>query len=746
MLKKYGLIIGLALIVAVLFSWNVKTALAAGINLSDIDNHWARLEITEMYSSGILQGYPEGVFLPGNEVTRLEVVAMLLRVMGLENQAKNMENAVVDYAVPKVNWGRGYLLVGVQQGMLDKDYLVQLRPAEAASRAEVAVLLYHALKLEDTSSKLTFEDTDDIPLDYQSCVAAVVNRGIMQGMPGNVFKPNEAVNRGQMAAMLSRVLALNYGDSGILSKRFSGVCTYIGRADQSSWLITLNESIDRLTTPECEVFLDGRATTLSAIEVGHHISMVAGNDGLIVFVSSSTTGDDPNQVAITTTGTTYKGKFESIREISNSSWLTLAAADGATVTRQISTDMTVDDFGVDRPLSTLIRGDYLQISVNEDRVLSIKKIEADTIKGVVVSVRTNGFTVRQDSGSDYELGVSANVQVVKGGATTTYDDVRIDNRVQVAALEDKALRIDIIGTPSVQGIIKELTTTSPAVITIREDNGSSRDYVVLSDVEVYQKGSRLRLTDLREGDQVNLELNNNNRVIYIELVDSDNGVDKLTGEIWDIITTGTYRITIRNDERDYIDYIVDSEVEVRRNGAYISFNRLSIGDRVKMELNSRERVDYIEVVTGSTEIESGFIYDLALGSSPQLFLERSNGGTDRYYIRDDATFRSGNGSLRLKDLVIGSEVEVTLEDGDVKKIDVLDDRNIIVKGRVTNVNTNNNRITIRQLSGNEFVYDLTDSAVVRDEIGRSISLRDVREGWDVSLNLSGGRVSRVTQY
>ena len=746
MRKKYGLIIGLALIVACVFAGNVVAASAASINLSDIDNHWARLEITEMYSSGVLNGYPEGVFLPGNEVTRLEAVAMLLRVMGLETQAKNMENAKVDYAVPTVNWGRGYLLVGVQQGMLDKDYLVQLRPAETASRAEVAVLIYHALKLADTTAKLTFDDTNDIPLDYQSCVAAVVNRGIMQGMPGNVFRPNEAVNRGQMAAMLSRVLALNYGDREILSKRFSGICTHISQADQTSWLISLDNAIDRLTAPGCEVFLDGRSIPVSQIQLDYRIKMIAGNDGLIVFISCSTTDDETNQIAITPTGNEYRGKFESIREINNANWLTIATADGATLTRQISTDMRVEDASGDsKALSSLIRGDYVQITVNVDRVLSIKAIAADTFKGIVVAVRSNSFTIRQDNGADYELGVPTNVQVVKGGANTTYDDVRIDNRVQVAALDDKAMRIDIIGTPSVQGVIKEITTTTPAIITIREDNGSSRDYVVLSDVEVIQKGQRLRLSDLREGDEVNVELNNNNRVIYIELVDGSSNVSKLTGEIWDIITTGTYRITIRNDDRDLMDYIVDSEVEVRRNGSYINFNRLSIGDRVKLELNSRERVDYIEVVAGDSEVERGFIYDLALGSSPQLFLEKSNGKTDRYYISDDATFKTDGDTLRLKDLVIGSEVEVTLEYGQVKKVEVLDDRNIVLEGRVTYVNTSNNRISIRQISGNEFTYNLSDSVVLRDDIGRSITLRDVREGWDVSLNLSNGRVTRLTQ-
>ncbi|MCL2766978.1 MAG: S-layer homology domain-containing protein, partial [Peptococcaceae bacterium] len=649
---------------------------------------------------------------------------------------------------PAVSWGRGYLIVGVQQGMLDKDFLVQLRPTEVASRAEVAVLLYHALDLEDTTQPLTFADSSSIPSDYQSCVASVVSKGIMQGMPGNVFMPNEAVNRGQMAAMLSRVLAQNYGDKDIQSRRYSGICTYISQADQASWLITLNNSIDRLTTPGCEVFLDGRSTTMNRVEVGHRVNMIVGRDGLIVFVRAGTTDDIPiqntNQTPNTsgTTGTEYKGRFDNVREVANVTWFTLATVGGGAVSRQIDPNLQVDDFGVKKGLSSLSRGDFIQIRVRDDKIIEVKTMDTDTLKGVVKSVRTNSFTISQDDGSDYVLEVSSNVQVVKGGANTEYSELNVDNRVQVIALDGVAVRIDIIASPSLQGVIREVTNT---FITIREDNGSSRDYMVISDVEIVQGGSKLRMSNLREGDRVRVELNNNNRVSFIELVDGYDNVNKLTGEIWDMETSGNMRITIRNDNRLLTEYVVDRDVEVRRNNTFMNFNRLSIGDRVKLELDSRDRVNYIEVVANDSEIERGTIVDLTVGSNPQLIVERNNGGRNRYDISDNATIRHENGdNLRLRDLVIGSLVEVSLEYGQVRRIDVVDSSNIIIEGTLTYVYTNNNRVSIRQLSGNEFTYTLTENAVIRDDSNRSISLRDVREGWKVTLNLSGGRVTRLT--
>lgn len=760
MRKRYGTMLGLALVVMFVFSWNAKTA--AAINLSDIENHWARQEITEMYCSDILTGYPGGVFKPGNDVTRLEVVAMLLRVMGLEEQAKNMENTKVDYAVPQVNWGRGYLLVGVQQGMLDKDYLVQLRPSEVASRAEVAVLLYHAMNLEDTTVPLTFVDTKDIPADYQSCVAAVVGRGIMQGMPGNVFMPNEAVNRGQMAAMLSRVLALNYGDPNIQSRRFSGVCTGIVQDDQTSWEISLNNPNNqwppasnqpvRLTAPGCEVFVDGRSTTINKVELNHRITMVVGKDGLVTFIRASTTDDSLGQnnnsnVSVPATGTDYKGRFDSVREVAGVSWLTIATIDGAPITRQIDPTLQVNNDGASMALSSLGRGDYVSIKLSGDnKVVEVKTIKTEIIKGTVTVVRSNGFALVQDSGSEYEFSVTTNVQVVKSGANTTYDELKRDNRVQVTVVDGTAMRIDIVASPSLQGVIREISNSTPAFITIREDSGYVGAYRVASDPEIVQGGSILRLTNLREGDRVNLELNNSNQVIYIELIDDGyTNVSKLTGDIWEIITDGSYYITIRNDDRSYLEYAVDRDVEVRRNGVLMNYNRLSIGDRVKLELGSGNRVNYIEVVSDDSQMERGTLTDLTIGSTPQLFIERNNGSVSRYSISNSATIRRDNGdSLRLRDLVAGSVVEVWLEYGEITKLNVIDDENIIIDGTVSYIYTNNNRLTIRQDSGNEFTYTLTDSAVIRDDSGRTIAFRDVREGWKVTLNLSNGRVTRLT--
>ena len=61
------------------------------------------------------------------------------------------------------------------------------------------------------STKLIFSDIYDIPLDDSwawAYVEVAAEKGIMQGFPGGVFKPNDKITRAQMAKMLDNLLKL----------------------------------------------------------------------------------------------------------------------------------------------------------------------------------------------------------------------------------------------------------------------------------------------------------------------------------------------------------------------------------------------------------------------------------------------------------------------------------------------------------------------------------------------------------
>src|SRR5450830_366829 len=126
-MRLYSLILVLAVLVTFAGGWTLK---AEGSSFTDLAGaEWARQATVEMAASGVVAGYPDGSYGPYNSVTKLEAVAMLIRMLGLEDQAKAAAEAGVDYNLPAdLYWGSGYLIMAVQRGMLDEDYVYLLQP------------------------------------------------------------------------------------------------------------------------------------------------------------------------------------------------------------------------------------------------------------------------------------------------------------------------------------------------------------------------------------------------------------------------------------------------------------------------------------------------------------------------------------------------------------------------------------------------------------------------------------------
>lgn len=62
---------------------------ADGTLFSDVpESHWANAFIAKVASLGIISGYADGTFRPDNTVTYAQAITMVVRMVGLEDQAK----------------------------------------------------------------------------------------------------------------------------------------------------------------------------------------------------------------------------------------------------------------------------------------------------------------------------------------------------------------------------------------------------------------------------------------------------------------------------------------------------------------------------------------------------------------------------------------------------------------------------------------------------------------------------------
>ncbi len=632
--------------------------LAPAALAADYGGHWAEEAIAEISAADIMRGYPDGKFRPDQNLTKLEAIALLLRTLGLEQQARALDNARVDYPLPPdLYWGRGYLILAVQKGMLDSRYLHQFRPGAPATRLEVAALTSLALPaLKSDGAPLTYTDAEAIPSGYADYVARVTQNKLMVGLPGNRFAPNEFFTRAQMAVLLTRLLDGGWANP-LPQQRLTGTIRSL-EGDTLTLELRAGETVRKYLAPECGIFREGRRVALSDLQLPVRAVVVLDQNDRVSFVRHL--GEGTTQTAV------FKGRVESLYFSGGEYRLSIRDFEDRSITYPIHPGAQVLENGTTVDISALEKDAWVEVQVAGDRIQQVTFLPLETIQGTVTEVERDQLTVRRSSGRKVKLTVVEPVRVTRDGRAADYDDLDEDDRVTVKAFEGYAL-----------------------------------------DIEIETLGS-----------------------------------DTVEGEITDIDSTGTWHITIEDEDGDEEEYPVDEDVEVKRDGEEIDFEDLDLGEWVELELDDGEVVR-IEVLEDRWYTVEGTVTDLDTGGTPEITVRRSSGSKATYDLADDVEVVKDDEELDLDEIILGSEVRLRLEGDEVVKIEILDDEDITVEGEITKVYTSTRKLTIRQSHGEKFTFRLASDAVLRDRDGRSIDLEDLEEGWEVELELEDGEITRL---
>lgn len=171
---------------------------------SDIEGHWAEAIIKLAGAKGIVSGYADGTFKPKGDVTRAEFTVMLARALNLQGSGAVLEftdKASIDA------WAKQGIAQAVQAGIVKGYGDGSFKPNAKISRAEMVTMLANALGFANNSkAKTTFADDANIPAWAREAVAAAVESGIVQGVGGNRFAPNQTATRAEAAVVLLKAL------------------------------------------------------------------------------------------------------------------------------------------------------------------------------------------------------------------------------------------------------------------------------------------------------------------------------------------------------------------------------------------------------------------------------------------------------------------------------------------------------------------------------------------------------------
>lgn len=170
-------------------------------------DHWAREEIQQAVDAGAINGYSDGSFQPGRDVTAAQVCAMLSRTFFKEelDAAPEGKYQAMDACLPVLE---GTAVEAVYKSSWKRwDRYVN----EPLSRYDMAQIAYNVLRGRDALretiqlSTADIADWESIPGGYHSAVFACWGMGILQGKGGGRFAGEEHLNRAQACVIWSRL-------------------------------------------------------------------------------------------------------------------------------------------------------------------------------------------------------------------------------------------------------------------------------------------------------------------------------------------------------------------------------------------------------------------------------------------------------------------------------------------------------------------------------------------------------------
>ncbi|MGG6241985.1 S-layer homology domain-containing protein [Nodosilinea sp. AN01ver1] len=220
------------------------------VSFSDIStNYWASSFVYRLSALNVVSGFPNGAFLPSNNLTKAQYAAMIAQAFDQPATRqfvalRNVSSSYWAYSAIQKAYTMGFL--DITDGLFDTD--------DTMTRLDMLVMLAQGLKITEVTSGQSvdsllsiFSDASQIPSEYRVIIAALVERGMLVNYP-NVTELNlfEVVSRSEACGFVYQALAY-------LGKVETIESAYIVNSDNFSTLnetITITETTTTETTTE----------------------------------------------------------------------------------------------------------------------------------------------------------------------------------------------------------------------------------------------------------------------------------------------------------------------------------------------------------------------------------------------------------------------------------------------------------------------------------------------------------------
>lgn len=148
-----------------------------------------------------VQGYPDGTVKPAGNITRAETAAILFRLMDDASRKTYYSTKSGFRDVAFGSWYNTYVATLNNAGVITDSSNGYFRPNEAITRAELAAML---AKFSETTGAANY--FNDVSASYwaANAIAICAKLGWITGYPDGTFRPDKNVTRAELMAMINR--------------------------------------------------------------------------------------------------------------------------------------------------------------------------------------------------------------------------------------------------------------------------------------------------------------------------------------------------------------------------------------------------------------------------------------------------------------------------------------------------------------------------------------------------------------
>lgn len=579
---------------------------------------WALGYVARAQAHGLIRGYGDGTFQPMAAVKKAEAVAMVIRALGLEEEAQAITEVPNVPGIAACTWASGYIVLAVEKGLISQE---GFEPNSAASRLWVTVLLVKAAGLPLGSGTLDLVDADEVPAELAPYVAAAIAAGLVTGYEDGSFRPHRAVSRAEMAALIDRLMDLEPTNS------VAGTITAL-----SATHLAL-DGVQLALAPDVVVFINDEHASYADLRVGYAARVVLDGDGRVAVINARTV-----QVR-------YEGVLRAIAVSSIT-----VEVEGVEYTLTVTGDTVVELSGQDAALTDLRAGDAVEVLAQDGTALKIEATAAVTVlAGVVESVSVTNNTldlITAESDAPVRVNVASGVVVKQGDSTLSFAELRAGDVVRVSIMRELAVLITVVFRPT-----QPAATVVTGTLTAVASNGVTVDDFVVpvsSGTVVTLDGASAVLADLRVGDTVTVTVVSG----VATKVEAQARLTSLLG----VVKAKTAESLVLLTASGEVTVTVSAGVSVTLDGQPVTFSSVAAGDTLVVTIR-REVATAIEVIPRAT-VDGQVTVIVASGEQRTLTIQDASQAEHTGELAPSAVIMYGDAVLAPTDITAGDMVRV----------------------------------------------------------------------------------------